>query len=113
MDGPAVPDAMLRHVFHGGPAPDLVSMQQQLAQARADVAAGKYVVENPEPADFTNVVPISKQYFTPAIDISTIPLIKADPKIHGQPLPCPPMLPSFPQVAPGYTSTWEGALSPI
>lgn len=113
MDGPAVPDAMLRHVFHAGPTPDLVAMQQQLAQAKADVAAGKYIVENPEPADFTNVVPLSIQYFTPAIDISTIPLIKADPRIHGQPLPCPPMLPSFPRAAPGYTSTWEGALSPI
>ena len=113
MNGPAVPDAMLKHAFHGGPPPDLVSMQQQLAQAQAYVAAGKHILENPEPADFANVTPVSKTYYTPAIDLASIPLIKADPRIHGQPLPAPPMLPQLPPVAPGFTSTWPGALSPM
>jgi len=113
MNGPAVPDAMLMHAFHGGPAPDLISMQQQLAQAQAYVAAGKHILENPEPADFKNITPVSKVYYTPVVDLTSIPLIKADPRIHGQPLPSPPMLPQVPPVTPGFTSTWQGALSPM
>lgn len=110
MNGPTYPSSLITYLANQGPMPDINALQAQLLQANTDIARGKYVLCNPSIADPRTI----KSSWSDGIDYSQTPMVVADPKVHGLPLPPPeplPVIPSNPMISVGsglnaYNGRW-------
>lgn len=86
------PDNVAAYLGNRGPMPDLNAIQAQLMQVNADIANGKYNLSNPSIADPRTI----KSSWSDGVDVLQTPWIRADPQVHGAPLPSPAPLPAMP-----------------
>jgi len=87
MNGPSYPESVNAYLENRGPMPNLEKLYGQMLQANASATSGQASLPDP-PIATANMI-CNAWTPMPDFDVSKVPWITADPKIHGHPQPVP------------------------